>query len=202
MVIHAWVQGWVAVCIAPARKASIPCKGSGRPRPGKLGCACVWRLIWQRRRRTRCCSPGAPILIALGRVHCTDTVCTAHACAPAAPMRCRAVSGSFDRSMNDFSEFHSSPLWNAYLAAQRVPPPPHHPPQASSVPPKWVGPPPPGPWVRLRGTAVPSPSTAESLARRRFCPLGQCSSRASCRLHSAVPPWPLRASACAVMVWM
>ena len=120
MVIHAWVQGWVAVCIAPACKASIPCKGSGRPRPGKLGRVCVWRLRCPRKRRTRCCSPGAPILIALGRVHCADTVCTAHACVTAAPVRCRSAIGSFDRSMNDFSEFHRCPIWNAYLAAQRV----------------------------------------------------------------------------------
>ena len=109
MVIHAWVQGRLAVCIAPACKASIPCKGSGRSRPGLSADGPSALLRLSRKRRVCCCSLGAPILIALGRVHCADPVPTALACSAAAPVRCRGVARAFDRGKLDFlgKAYHS-----------------------------------------------------------------------------------------------
>ena len=120
MVIHAWVQGWVAVCIAPACKASIPCKGSGRSRPGLSADGPSALLRLSRKRRVCCCSLGAPILIALGRVHCTDPVPTALACSAAAPVRCRGVARAFDRGLLVFSGKQTAPYLEAFLAAQHV----------------------------------------------------------------------------------
>ena len=109
MVIHAWVQGWVAVCIAPARKASIPCKGSGRPRPGKLGCACVWRLRCPRKRRaTQLLTTLMNLSGTLNRDRggtCPSPELSSGGCA----MRCRGVARAFARGLLVFSGKQTAP---------------------------------------------------------------------------------------------
>ena len=117
--MHGCKAGWPCALLQHVRRPFHAKGAVGRALANLAACVCG-ACYCGRRRRTRCCSPGAPILIALGRVHCADGVATAHACAPAAPVRCRSAIGSFDRSMNDFSDFHRFPNWNGYLAAQHV----------------------------------------------------------------------------------
>ena len=109
MVIHAWVQGWVAVCIALAWKASIPCKGSGRPRPVKLGRPCVWRLIWQRKRRKAQLLTRLMNLSGTFNQHCRGVRPSAELSSGGCAMRCRGVARAFDRGKLDFlgKAYHS-----------------------------------------------------------------------------------------------